>query len=250
VDVSLLIRHRLRELGLEQKDLAVAAQVTESYISQLLARKKAPPAPGRTGLYERIGAVLELPVGELSRLADMQRREELRKRTTELPRPLFPECREVMLRKCDRTRQSEVRRIFEKSEFGELERLVRQTILTVTRSLAGLQTDVIHLSAGDCAAFLEPAVEWWDIDLNTFAIDVVLTGGSRRRFEFAEAAAPPEIEPGLEEFLRDPLLNGDATAEEIDFLRGLRFPGRKPSALYYYRELQSLRDPLHFRADG
>jgi len=30
VDVPLVIRHRLNELGLEQKDLAVAAQVTES----------------------------------------------------------------------------------------------------------------------------------------------------------------------------------------------------------------------------
>jgi hypothetical protein len=37
VDVSQLIRHRLDELGLEQKDLAAAAQVTESYISELLA---------------------------------------------------------------------------------------------------------------------------------------------------------------------------------------------------------------------
>ena len=45
MDVSLVIKHRLEELGLEQRDLAVAAQVTESYISQLLTRKKAPPAP-------------------------------------------------------------------------------------------------------------------------------------------------------------------------------------------------------------
>ena len=40
MDVSLLIRHRLSELELDQKDLAAAAQVTESYISQLLTRKK------------------------------------------------------------------------------------------------------------------------------------------------------------------------------------------------------------------
>ena len=42
MDVSLVIRHRLNELGLEQRDLATAAQVTESYISQLLTGKKAP----------------------------------------------------------------------------------------------------------------------------------------------------------------------------------------------------------------
>ena len=47
MDVALVISRRLKELGFEQKDLASAAQVTESYISQLLAGKKAPPAPDR-----------------------------------------------------------------------------------------------------------------------------------------------------------------------------------------------------------
>ena len=75
MDVSLLIRHRLEELGLEQKDLAAAAQVTESYVSQLLARKKAPPAPGRTDIYEKIERALRLPAGELSSLAAMQHEE-------------------------------------------------------------------------------------------------------------------------------------------------------------------------------
>ena len=36
MDVPFVIRHRLEELGLGQRDLARAAQVTESYISQLL----------------------------------------------------------------------------------------------------------------------------------------------------------------------------------------------------------------------
>jgi len=44
VEVGVLIKQRLTELKLEQRDLAVAAQVTESYISQLLSRKKLPPA--------------------------------------------------------------------------------------------------------------------------------------------------------------------------------------------------------------
>ena len=48
MDVCLLIKQRLVELGLEQKDLASAAEVTESYISQVLTRKKLPPAPDTT----------------------------------------------------------------------------------------------------------------------------------------------------------------------------------------------------------
>lgn len=54
MEVSLVIRQRLVELGLEQKDLAAAAEVTESYVSQLLTRKKLPPAPDRTDIYDKM----------------------------------------------------------------------------------------------------------------------------------------------------------------------------------------------------
>jgi len=54
VDLPLKIRQRLRDLGVEQRDLATAAQVTQSYISQLLTRKKAPPAPNRTDIYDKM----------------------------------------------------------------------------------------------------------------------------------------------------------------------------------------------------
>ena len=56
------------------------------------------------------------------------------------------------------------------------------------------------------------------------------------------------VEPGLEEFLKDTCLGGDATEEEIEFLKRLKFWGKRPAPLYYYRELQNLRDPLHFRS--
>jgi len=48
VDVALVLKQRLKELEFEQRDLAKAAQVTQSYISQLLTGKKSPPAPDRT----------------------------------------------------------------------------------------------------------------------------------------------------------------------------------------------------------
>jgi hypothetical protein len=43
-------------------------------------------------------------------------------------------------------------------------------------------------------------------------------------------------------------VNGGATEGEIEFLKKLRFNGKRPTPLYFYRELQNLRDPLHFRA--
>jgi transcriptional regulator with XRE-family HTH domain len=282
VDVSLLIRHRLKELGLEQKDLAAAAQVTESYISQLLARKKAPPAPGRTDIYEKIGRVLKLPSGELSKLADLQRKEELRKRAAEVPPPLFKECRELILRKCAAARQEEVRRIFENRPFGELERLVTQKLLDVAQGIAKeelqreewlrlmaelsnrsyeqvrvailefLDADVFNVSVENFVSFLDPIIDSWDIDLKTFSMGVVpdrrLTAGSVKRFEFAEQEPPQPaaVEPGLEQFLKDASLSGDATEEEVAFLKALKLRGKQPSPIYYYRELQNLRDPLHF----
>ncbi len=42
MNVSLVIRYRLNEVGLEQRDLANAAQVTKSHIYQLLTGEKAP----------------------------------------------------------------------------------------------------------------------------------------------------------------------------------------------------------------
>jgi len=282
VDVPLLIKHRLNELGLEQKDLASAAQVTESYISQLLARKKAPPAPGRTDIYEKIGQFLRLPSGELSKLANLQRQEEFKKKVSEPPRPLFKECRELILRKCQPSHRAEMGRIFEKEPFGELERLITQRLLDVAQGVAReelrsekwlrrmaqlggrtyeqmrvailefLDTDVFDVSVDNCVSFMDPIIESWDIDLKTFGMEVLLNRrlapGGLRRFEFVEKEPEPSsaLERGFEQFLKDPALSGNITEEEIEFLKRLRFSGKHPTPLYYYRELQNLRDPLHF----
>jgi len=280
----LVIKERLEELGFEQKDLAAAAQVTESYVSQLLTRKKLPPAPDRTDIYEKIGAFLELPSGKLAKLADAQRREELKRGFEDPPAPLFADVRELILRKCAPEKQWQVRSIFEKQPFGELERLVTQKLLDVIKGVAReelgsekwlrsiarlsgrsykqtrvtilefLDTDVFHLSTESCVSFLDPLLESWDVDLPSFGIGFVLNHrlvpGTPKRFEFVEKEPgfPQEDEPGFTEFLQDALLSGQVTRDEIEFLRRLRFKGRRPSPLYYYRELQNLRDPLHFRA--
>jgi hypothetical protein len=284
VDVPLIIRHRLNELGLEQKDLAAAAEVTESYISQLLARKKVPPAPDRTDIYEKIGKFLKLPSGELSKLASLQRREELKKKVADPPSPLFQDFRELILRKCESRKRKQVRAIFEKEPFGELERLVTQKLLEVAKGVAKeeldsekwlrlmarlskrsyeqlrgtilefLDTDIFHVSIENCVAFLDPLIESWDINLETFGVEIILnrrlTTWHLKKFEFVERKPQALFEklPGLEGFLKDVTLSGDATKEELEFLKSLKLRGRKPTPLYYYRELQNLRDPIHFRA--
>ena len=283
MDVSFVIKQRLEELHLEQRDLAAAAHVTDSYISQLLTRKKLPPASDRTDIYARMEKFLKLPSGKISKLADHERKEELKKNLGEPPSPLLKEVRELILRKCAPDKEKQVRAIFEKQPFGELERLVIQKLLDVVKNVAEeelesenwlrlvarlvgrsyeqmrvivlefLDTDVFNVSVQNCDSFLDPLIESWDIDLGTFTMEVVLNRrlvpGHLKKFEFVEREAEPpsEEELGFKRFLRDRVLSADATEEEIAFLKRLRFNGKRPNPLYYYRELQNLRDPLHFR---
>ena len=113
MDVCLAIKQRLEKLGLEQRDLAAAAEVTESYISQLLTGKKLPPAPGRTDIYDKIGKFLKLPSGKLAKLAEHQRNEELRRNLADPPKPLFKDVRGLILRKCAPAKEKQIRVIFE-----------------------------------------------------------------------------------------------------------------------------------------
>src|SRR6266699_7113647 len=282
MDVSLLIQQKLTERGLGQRDLADAAQVTESYISQLLGRKKMPPAPARTDIYEKLERLLKLPAGKLAGLADLQRKQELKKKIQSPPVPLFKEVRELLLEKCKRTKRREIRAIFEKEPFGELERLITQKLLDVVKALAReelnreswvrlvaresgrsykqvrvavlefLDADVFNISPENCVSFLDPLIVSWDVDFASFALQIVLNRRVApvhlKKFEFLEKEAQEssEEEPGLRKFLKDRSLSADATLEEVKFLKQLRFKDRRPTALYYYRELQNLRDPLHF----
>jgi len=212
----------------------------------------------------------------------VQRQEDLKKRVTQPPRPLFKETRELVLRKCDPERRKEVQRIFEKEPFGEFERLITQKLLDVSQGIAReelrseewlrlmaqlsgrtyeqmrvaildfLDTDVFNVSLENCVSFLDPMIDSWDIYVKTFGMEVILNRrlapGSLKRFEFAEQEPQPAftLEPGFEQFLRDKSLSGDVTEEEIEFLKTLKFKDRRPAPLFYYRELQNLRDPLHF----
>jgi hypothetical protein len=122
-----------------------------------------------------------------------------------------------------------VQKIFEKEPFGELERLVTQTLLKA-----------VHKNTKGMAS-----IRFWTIDLETFSVAVEV-GQEAKLFEFVETT-PVAVEPGLQQFLSDPLLSSDVSEEEVKFLQTLKFKRKRPSAMYYYRELQSFRDPLHFQ---
>src|SRR6266581_8177016 len=221
MDVSQLIQQKLDESGLEQRDLANAAEVTESYISQLLSRKKMPPAPDRTDIYDKLGRFLKLPAGKLAGLADVQRRQELSKKILSPPVPLFKEVRDLLLEKCKREKRRQVRAIFEKEPFGELERFITQKLLDVVKALAReelkrenwlrivaresgrsyqqmrvavlefLDADMFNIAPDSCIAFLNPLIVSWDVDLASFGLEIVLNRkiapAHLKKFEFVEA---------------------------------------------------------------
>jgi transcriptional regulator with XRE-family HTH domain len=230
MDFPLLIRQRLRELGTEQKDLAAAAQVTESYISQLLTGKKPPPAPERTDIYDKMETFLGLPAGTLATLADLLRTDALKRKLADPPAPLFKEVRELILRKCEPSKEQHIRAMFEKEPFGGLERLVTQKLVDVVKRVTKEELDD--------ETWLRLAARLTDRSYEQTRVIVL---------EFLEADIFNVSVENCVTFLQDSLLRGDATAEEIEFLKKLQFTEKRPTPLYYYRELQNLRDPLHFR---
>jgi transcriptional regulator with XRE-family HTH domain len=282
MDVAELIKIRLQKLDCEQKELAAAIQVTPSFVSQLLKRKKSPPSPNRTDIYRKMERFLKLPAGDLSKLADLQLKHERKRRVDFPPVPLFGQVREQILRKCEPGKRNEIRQIFEKEPFGEIERIITQKLLDVAKDITRegwgnenwlrhvartnhksyeemrvivlefLDSDIFSLSIQNAIYFLGSLIQSWDIDLVTFEMTVVSrfkAGEDRlKKFAFVEVESESLMEqPGLRIFLNDPSLMNNITEEEVRFLKQLKFREKRPNAFYYYRELQNLRDPLHFR---
>ena len=163
-----------------------------------------------------------------------------------IPRlPCSKEVRELVLRKCRLDKQGQIRTIFERQPFGELELLVTQKLLDVVKSIAKkelesenwlrlvgtlnrrsyeemrvailefLDIDVFNVSIEHCTSFLDPLIESWDIDLATFSLEIVLNRRMApwhvKKFSFVEQ--PESVEdPGLKEFLQDASLSGGANA--------------------------------------
>ncbi len=282
MDFKTLVAQRLAELGLKQSDLATAAQVTPSYISQILRGKKPPPSPARTDFYDRIEEVIQLQKGTLSSLVAAHAKPDSRQEVAPAPKPLFPEVRETILIKCDPRSAGHVRDVFNRRSFGVVERVVAEKLLEVIKNIiradidhmewmnavgetAGvsnenlrammekvLNSDILSANGTDLALLLDVLVDRWDVDLSTFAVEITtdprLTPGHEKTFELIETEAeyPGDSQPGFKKFLADQALSGDASDSEIDFLRRLRFDRKKPTVLFYYRALQNLRDPIHF----
>ena len=57
-----------------------------------------------------------------------------------------------------------------------------------------LNTDLLNVSDETCVSFLDPLVDYWDIDLTTFGMEIVLSRRlapmNPKKFEYVERAQP------------------------------------------------------------
>jgi hypothetical protein len=95
---------------------------------------------------------------------------------------------------------------------------------------------------------LEMLVESWDFDLKRFQLDVNSNQAQARQFQFRESFQKTP-NPGLDAFLKDTSLSTNVTSEELTFLQDLQVPRPGALPIYFYRELQNLRDSHHFSSE-
>src|SRR2546427_5055737 len=125
-----------------------------------------------------MGKFLKLPGGNLTKLADHQRKEVLKRNLDDPPKPLFREVRELILRKCAPGKVKQVRVIFEKQPFGELESLVTQKLLDVVKRVAKDELEsetwlhsVARLSGRSYQALRVSIIEFMDADAFNVSVE-------------------------------------------------------------------------------
>ena len=89
MDLVLFTRNRLKQLRLSSRDRARASSMAESYIAELLEPNGLQTASTRTHVHDQLERVLQLPHGHLVKLADLERREHLKKRLEHPSGPLL-----------------------------------------------------------------------------------------------------------------------------------------------------------------
>ena len=199
IKVSQLMRRRLKELQRTPRELAEAVQVPETYIADLLAGRRRPPAPGRTDVYDRMTKFLRLHRNDLPTCARAEREEMVSGRR----RPDV-KVRDLLMDLCDPAKGRVVYRRFARKDAAALEILIAQRLLEVAQGFVRRQLDdevgirvasnregctylemrmrlidfldrtADSLTVTDHEVFVRPRIAAWDIDLETNAMRIVL----------------------------------------------------------------------------
>ena len=136
VKVSQLVRRRLRELKRTPRELAEAVKVSEAYMSDLVAGRRPPPAPGRTDLYVPMAKFLRLHRNDLPTCARVERAQEGVGRR----RP-DPQVWKLVLELCDPARQRSFGRRPAKGDGADLAAVIVGRLLEVAQGFVRRQLE-------------------------------------------------------------------------------------------------------------
>ena len=145
IPVGELLNRRLRQLKRTPGELAAAARVSESYITELMAGRRRAPAPG-SDVYVTMGKFLGLHRDDLPSCARAER-------AAEQPgqRRASPEVRRMMLELCDPQQAKTLTRRLARPDGAELEWVIINRLLEVARGfvLRRLEDEVgLRVAAG------------------------------------------------------------------------------------------------------
>ncbi len=199
VKVGQLVRRRLRELKRTPRELAEAVQVSEDYIVDLVAGRRRPPAPGRIDLYAPMARFLRLHRNDLPTCARVERLAEPAARR----RP-DPGVWKLLFELCEPGKARLLARQLAKPEGAALEHLIVGRLLEVAqgfvnrrledevgmrvaatregrsyldmrmRLLEFLDASPDSITVADCEDFVRNRIVFWDIELDTRAMRIVL----------------------------------------------------------------------------
>src|SRR6266545_253919 len=167
IKVSQLVRRRLRELKRTPRELAEAVNVSEEYMSDLVAGRRRPPAPGRTDLYVPMAKFLRLHRNDLPTCARVERAAE--RTGARQPHPL-------VWKRLLGVAQGFVARQLE-DEVGLRIAATRDGCTYLQARMRLLEfLDATHdsITPRDCEEFIAPRITGWDMDLEAGAMRIVL----------------------------------------------------------------------------
>ncbi len=194
-----LLRRVLKETEHSPADLAEAVQVPPKYIDDLIAGRRQLPRQGRTDLYEGITSFLKLARNELLGCAEAERAQ-MKPKGAAGP---GPEVRKELLALCEPGTVKKLERDRLKNGAARFTDLTQRLLDTTQRATRGKLADQISLRAAatkgdssyvamrfkvlefldttpdtmttrDVAEFLQPLIDFWDVDIETGVLKVVL----------------------------------------------------------------------------
>jgi hypothetical protein len=199
IKVGQLVRRRLKELKRTPRELAEALQVSERYVAELVSGRRKPPAPGRTDVYAPMTKFLRLHRNDLPTCAKVERDQVV----VSKKRP-DPRVRQMLLDLCEPGKARTLVRRMAPRTGAELDVLIAQRLLEVAQGFVRRQLDDevgIRVAASregitflevrmrlmefldatpesltphDVEEFVRPRIGYWDIDLETRAMRIVL----------------------------------------------------------------------------